>query len=52
MRESYREEESKIRQGYDLIFIARKTMTDLKCADVKKSMEAAIRKAKLTEKSR
>ena len=52
MRESYREEENKIRQGYDLIFIARKTMTDLKCADVKKSMEAAIRKAKLTEKSR
>jgi ribonuclease P protein component len=52
MRESYREQENKIKEGYDLIFIARKTMIDLKCADVKKSMEAAIRKAKLTEKTR
>ena len=52
LRESYREYQETIREGYDLVFVARKNITDLKCADVKKSMEAAIKKAKLSEKSR
>ncbi|MGI6203823.1 MAG: ribonuclease P protein component [Anaerovoracaceae bacterium] len=31
--------------GYDVIFIARKSINNRKCADVKKSIEAAISKA-------
>ena len=49
LRESYSEVENDIKKGYDLIFIARKTIIDLKCADVKKSLEAAIRKGKLNQ---
>jgi len=47
MKESYREIRETIAEGYDVIFIARKTINDLKCADVKKSMEAAVRKTGL-----
>ena len=47
MKESYRELKENIASGYDLIFVARKTIYNLKCADVKKSMEAAIRKTEL-----
>ena len=32
-------------EGYDYIFIARNTIVDKKCADVKKSLESACRKA-------
>ena len=45
MRESYRLMESDFKQGYDLLFIARNTITDRKCADVKKSIEAAAKRA-------
>lgn len=45
MKESYRALEDKLPQGYDMIFIARHTICNLKCADVKKSIEAALRKA-------
>lgn len=46
MKESYRALEEKLpAEGYDMIFIARHTICDLKCADVKKSIEAALRKA-------
>lgn len=45
MKESYRELEKNLESGYDLIWIARNTICNLKCADVKKSMEAAIRKS-------
>ncbi len=45
MKESYREIEETLAVGYDYIFIARNTIVNLKCADVKKSMEAAVRKA-------
>lgn len=51
LRESHRNMEENIKKGYDLIFIARKNIVDLKYADVKKSMEAALKKAKITEKS-
>lgn len=49
MKESFRqlEKEKVITQGYDLLFIARTTIIDSKCADVKKSTEAAIRRARL-----
>ena len=50
LRESYRSIENQIKPGYDLLFIARKTIVDLKCADVKKSMEAAFKRAKLFQK--
>jgi ribonuclease P protein component len=45
MKESYRALEKNLEKGYDLIWIARNTIVDLKCADVKKSMEAALKKS-------
>ncbi len=36
-----------IDQGYDIILIARDTINDRKCADVKKSIETALRKLKI-----
>lgn len=47
MKESYRELSDKLTPGYDLIFIARNTILDSRCADVKKSMEAATKKARI-----
>lgn len=46
MREAYRQI-SAVPSGYDLIIIARNTMNGRKCADVKKSIEAAIRRLKI-----
>ena len=45
MKESYRDLEQNLDSGYDLIWIARNTICNLKCADVKKSMEAALKKS-------
>ncbi len=45
MKESYRDLEQNLASGYDLIWIARNTICNLKCADVKKSMEAAMKKS-------
>ena len=45
MKESYREIRENIAKGYDIIFIARKTICDIKCADVKRSMESAVKRA-------
>lgn len=45
MKESYRQLTKNLEEGYDYIFIARNTINDRKCADVKKSMEAATKKA-------
>lgn len=50
MKESYRQMGQRLALGYDIIFIARKTIVDLKCADVKKSIEAATRRAGLLKK--
>lgn len=47
MRENYRFLKDDIRQGYDLIFIARKTINGKKAYDVKKSMTGSISKAGL-----
>lgn len=52
MKESVRTLETELKIGYDLIFIARKNIYDLKCADVKKSIEAALKKAKILDKQR
>ena len=46
MRESVRQIDG-IKEGYDIIIIARNTINDRKCADVKKSIEAAMRRLKL-----
>jgi len=45
MKESYREIRETIAEGYDIVFIARNTICGLKCVDVKRSMESAVRKA-------
>lgn len=47
MKESYREISQHLSPAYDYIFIARGTMNGKKCYDVKKSMEAAAKKAKV-----
>jgi len=47
MKEAFRELEGLVPTGYDFLFIARNTITDSKCADVKKSIEAAIKRAGL-----
>ena len=51
MKESYRSLEEQIPAGYDMIFIARTTICDLKCADVKKSIEAALKRSGILSKS-
>ena len=50
MKESYRELKEYQSLGYDIIFIARKTICNKKCGDVKKSMEAAMKKAGILNK--
>ncbi len=49
MKESVRQIDG-FRQGYDIIIIARNTINGVKCADVKKSIEAALRKLKILNK--
>ncbi|MBQ1902948.1 MAG: ribonuclease P protein component [Ruminococcus sp.] len=53
MREAYRQIEPTLVKGYDLLFIARNTITEnnCKCADVKKSIEAAVSRAGLISKT-
>ncbi len=47
MKEAFRQTEERIAQGYDILFIARNTINESKCADVKKSIEAAAKRAGL-----
>lgn len=47
MRENYRLISDDIKDGYDIIFIARNTINGRKSQEVGKSMRNAIRKAKL-----
>lgn len=51
MKESYRSLKDQIPAGYDMIFIARTTICNLKCADVKKSIEAALKRCGILSKS-
>lgn len=50
MKESYRAFESKLTLGNDLIFIARSTITSVKCCEVQRSMKAALIKAKIMQR--
>ena len=50
MKESYRSVNDQLATGYDIIFIARKTITNSKFADVKKSIEAATKRAGILKK--
>ena len=52
MKESYKYILKDITIGYDILFIARKTIVNMKLADVKKSIEAALRKIKLVKSGR
>ncbi len=47
MKENYRFLKQQIVEGYDLIFIARKTINGVKSYDTEKSMKNALRRAKL-----
>ena len=50
MKESFRLKKMEIPTGYDLIFIARNTITNRKCAEVKKSLESAFRRTGVIKK--
>ncbi len=50
MKESYRLTKLKIPEGYDVIIIARNTIADAKCAEVRKSLESAIRRTGVLKK--
>lgn len=47
MREAYRNLDKKIKSGYDIIFVARNTINDCKCDDVKRAMFGALRASDL-----
>ena len=50
MKESYKTIQEQLAIGYDIIFIARKTIINSKYADVKKSIEAATRRSGILKK--
>ncbi|MGN0658123.1 MAG: ribonuclease P protein component [Emergencia sp.] len=50
MKESYRLTDMRVPDGYDFIIIARNTIADAKCADVKKSLESAFRRTGVMKK--
>ncbi len=47
MKESFRQIKDRLPEGYDLIFIARNTIQGRACQEVRKSMEDALKRAKL-----
>jgi ribonuclease P protein component len=50
MKESFRLKKMEIPTGYDLIFIARNTITNRKCAEVKRSLESALKRTGVIKK--
>lgn len=50
LRESFRSVSEDLKLGYDILFIARHNIIDLKCADVEKSMKSALKRGNLIEK--
>jgi ribonuclease P protein component len=50
MKEAFRSFDEDLKKGYDVLFIARQSIINLKCQDVTKSMKSALTKGKLTEK--
>ena len=49
MKESYRARLDIIKEGYDLIIIARNTINGRKCGEVGESLDKSLRKAHLVE---
>jgi ribonuclease P protein component len=49
MKEAHRSLAPRIRTGYDILFIARNTITDASCPEVQKTMKASLKKGKLLE---
>jgi ribonuclease P protein component len=49
LRESFRSLDKNLKSGYDLLFIARKTIIHLKCRDVERAMESALKKGRIKE---
>lgn len=47
MKESYRKVSGDIKNGYDILFIARNNINGVKCGDVEKSINEILKKAKL-----
>jgi len=47
MKESYRIYKDDIKEGYDILFIARNTINGVKCRDVEKSVREIFKRAKL-----
>lgn len=50
MKEAHRLREYNIKDGYDVIFIARNTISNVKCDDIKKSMEKSLNKTGVIKK--
>lgn len=50
MKESYRMIRDDIASGYDIVFIARNTITDCKCDDVRKSIISALKRSGIYQK--
>ncbi len=48
MKEAYRLTDEQVSGGYDIAFIARNGINACKCADVQRSIEAALKRAGLT----
>ena len=48
MKEAVRLSGTALPKGFDMLFIARNGIADVKCADVKKSIEAALKRTGLT----
>lgn len=51
MKQSYRQLESDVGTGWDLIIIARNTINGCKCQEVFKSLKSAFKRANLLEKA-
>jgi len=47
MKESWRSVGCRVRDGFDILFIARKTIVGTKCPEVEKSMVAVLKKSNL-----
>ena len=47
MKESYRKFRNEIKEGYDILFIARNNINDVKCKSVEKSITEILNRAKL-----
>lgn len=50
MKESFRQVESDVKIGFDIIFIARNTIKDVKCHEVYKCVSSLVKKAGLIKK--